>query len=108
MERSILLLALLASCEVLVNAACQWEFRYRVRWTAMISSVDNFAAPLEDVSLVKALRRAPVENVSTILVPIVEGFSINGRRAFLKIASGLVDVRKRGNGSTTVKRYSTP
>ena len=66
------------AAEVLVNAACQWEFRYRARWTAMISSVDNFAAPIEDVSLVEALRRAPVENVSTILVPIVEGFSING------------------------------
>ena len=64
--------------EVLVDAACQWEFRYRARWTAMISSVDNFAAPLDDVSLAEALKRAPVDNVSTILVPIVEGFSSNG------------------------------
>ena len=63
--------------EVLVDTACQWEFRYRARWTGMISSVDNFAAPLEDVSLVEALKRAPIDNVSTMLVPIVEGFSKN-------------------------------
>ena len=66
--------------EVLADAACHWEFRYRARWTAMISSVDNFAAPLEDISLAEALARAPIGNVSTLLVPIVEGFSKESSR----------------------------
>jgi hypothetical protein len=61
--------------EVLAYAACHWEFRYRAHWAMMISSVDNFVAPLEDISLVTALKRSGTQNVSAMHVPTVEGFS---------------------------------
>ena len=42
----------------------------------MISSVDNFVAPVkEGTSLVTALRRADIANVSSMHVPTVDGFS---------------------------------
>lgn len=61
--------------EVLAYGTCHWEFRYRARWAIVLHAVDNFVAPMQDISLAQALRRASVDNISSMHVPIAEGFS---------------------------------
>ena len=79
-----------AAFEVLAYAACHWEFRYRARWAMMVSSVDNFVAPVQDVSLVRALKSADIADVSSMHVPTVEGFSLNGSLALASGANALL------------------
>ena len=66
--------------EVLAEATCHWEYRFRTKWFMIVHSPDNFVIPAKpNVSLAGLLSKIS-NNISSIIVPIMQGCSLQTPR----------------------------
>jgi hypothetical protein len=67
--------------EVLAEATCHWEHRFRSKWFMIVHSPDNFVIPREpNTSLASLLAGPAFVNASSIIVPIMQACSLHTPR----------------------------
>ena len=67
--------------EVLAEATCHWEHRFSAKWFMIVHSPDNFVIPNKtNTSLAELLSKISNDNISSIIVPIMQACSLHTPR----------------------------